>query len=138
MLESLLSHDPLSSSYGAEIRWMFENNETEHIPHTTTFLRNYLRTGVDIPCLPQEIEHIALFVKHSDYQRASAQANELRSSYSKWLEDVRKRQKAYPQFYLTLEALLQQIDQTLPRLEQHQFDNETLAAAQEIGEAGVC
>ena len=56
--------------------------------------------------------------------------------YTKTLETLDLTPAEY--FALVTGQLIQQIDSTLPRLEKHQYDNETLATAREIGASGVC
>ena len=137
-LKELVKGDDISQSLVDELQWLIANNESTHILHTTGFIRDYFTTGKDIPCVPHEMWHISLYIKHGYMNYAKTQIEELGKIYPEWEGSVDQKSKAFPQFYHGLDDLKSKIKQILPQLKKGNYTQDILDQLDLIGEAGVC
>ncbi len=137
-LKKLSAKDETALTYAEDIEWLVEKGETLHLKHTLSFMRDYISTGEDIPCLPHELWHISLFAKYGDLEHAREHAAALREEYLAWEESVEQKKKKFPQYYTTLDTLKENIRQVIPKIEQGDYSKETLEKISEIGQAGLC
>ena len=137
-LKQLGEHDSTVSEYMDELEWMLEKNLSEHLLHTTGFLRIYLTTGENIPCVPHELWHIALMIRYNDTDHALEHADDLDKTYAAWEKSASKRATAYPAYYKGLNQTKVEIKDALERIERRDLSEETLVLLEKVGEEGVC
>ena len=101
-------------------------------------MRDYIETGKDVLCVPHELWHISLFVKHGDMDYAKKQAKSVEKSYPAWEKSVDKKREAYPQFYKTLDELKKRIQAVLVKLRQNDYSSITLEELELVGTKGLC
>jgi len=137
-LKELVKEDRIAESYAKELEWLVEHNESQHILHSTSFMRDYIETGKDAPCVPHELWHVSLFVKHGDMEYAKKQAESVEKGYRAWEKSVDEKRKAYPQFYRSLDQLKAMIKEAIARLKQNDYSDKTLEQLELIGAVGLC
>jgi len=137
-LKDLVKGDDIAESYVRELEWLITHNESQHILHSTSFMRDYIKTGKDVSCVPHELWHVSLFAKHGDMDYAKKQAKSVEKSYDAWEKSVDEKRKAYPQFYKTLDELKKRIQNMLIKLKQNDYSNDTLEELELIGTVGLC
>lgn len=137
-LKDLVKDDNIAESYVRELEWLITHNESQHILHSTSFMREYIETGKDVPCVPHELWHVSLFVKHGDMDYAKKQAKSVEKSYPAWEKSVEVKRKAYPQFYKSLDELKKRIKDAMVKLRQNDYSSNTLEELELIGTVGLC
>ncbi len=96
-LRELTKKDPVAADIFKEIDWLLEHNELEHASHGLGLLQSYIETGNSQECFGHELEHIGLYLKYNDEERAKEAIEEL--DVDAWInhnEDVKKK---FPQYY---------------------------------------
>lgn len=137
-LEELTKDDEIASDYTAEIKWLVAHNQSNHILHTTSFMRDYITTGVDTPCIPHELWHISIYARKGDTDYAKREISSLDEKYSAWVKSMEVKRKAYPQYYTTLDTLEKESKDAIGKLKQNDFSNETLNQLDLIGSFALC
>lgn len=137
-LKELVAGDETAESHYREIEWMARNGQSEHIQHSASFLKEYVKSGEDVPCLPHELWHIALFARNGDIDYAKQEAGDIDAVYNAWMSSAEKKREQYPQFYKGFEQQKLFIESVIIRLKQGDFSNETLSRMELIGAAGIC
>lgn len=137
-LEALTKGDKIAEDYVEEIKWLVLNNESQHLLHETLYMREYIKTGEDVPCIPHELWHVSLFVKHGDMDYAKSQLKPIEEGYGAWIKNVEAKRKAYPQFYNSLDELEQMSRESIERMKQNDYSNQTLDELDKIGAAALC
>ncbi|MEK6947248.1 MAG: hypothetical protein AABX32_06600 [Nanoarchaeota archaeon] len=137
-LWELAKDDKTAEDYTTEINWLVAHNQSEHLLHVTSFMREYINTGKDTPCIPHELWHISLYIKYGDLDYAKDEVKSLDEKYNDWVKNVEAKRKVYPQYYTTLADLEQKSKDAIAKLKQGDYSNETLNQLDLIGEYGVC
>ena len=137
-LKNFVKGDETAESYMKEIEWLIAKGQIEHIAHSTSFLKEYVRTGDSTPCLPHELEHIALFIRYGDFRYAKDGIKDIDSIYIKWEKSVDKKSKESPLFYRGLDSLKIMSKDAIKKIKAEDFSNETLDQIELIGNAGIC
>ena len=137
-LKELVKEDKIAESYAKELEWLVEHNESQHILHSTSFMRDYIETGKDSPCVPHELWHVSLFAKHGDMDYARQQAKYVEKGYKAWEESIDKKREAYAQFYKSLDELKAMIKEAIAKLKQNDYSEKTLEQLELIGSVGLC
>lgn len=137
-LEELTKDDEIASDYTAEINWIVAHNRSEHLLHVTSFMREYISTGKDTPCIPHELWHISLYIKYGDLDYAKNEINSLDEKYTAWVKSMEVKRKAYPQYYTTLDALEKKSKDAIGKLKQNDFSNGTLDQLNLISAYALC
>ena len=137
-LKELVKEDKIAESYVNELDWLVRNGEGQHILHTTLYMREYIKTGEDVPCIPHELWHVSLFVKHGDIDYAKKRLKSIEKNYDVWVKSVEEKRKAYPQFYNGSEELEQMSRESIEKLKQNNYSNKTLEQLDIIGAAALC
>ena len=137
-LKEIVKGDKIAESYVKELEWLVEHNESQHIMHTTSFMSEYIETGKDILCVPHELWHISLFIKHDNIDYARKQVRYVEKKYKTWENSIEKKRRAYPQFYKSLNDLKVMIKEATAKLKLNDFSNNTLEQLELIGSMSVC
>lgn len=137
-LKELVKGDKVAESYVNELEWLINNGEDRHILHSTLFMREYIKAGKDVPCVPHELWHIALFVRHGDMEYAKKQAKNIEKGYAAWERSIEMKRKAYPQFYKSLDELKHEILEAIAKLKTDNYSESTLEKLELIGSVGLC
>ena len=137
-LESLIKGDKIAEDYVKELKWLVGHNESLHLLHTTLFMRDYINTGNDTPCVPHDLWHISLFIKHGDIDYAKRQLKSIEAGYDDWVKSAEEKRKDYPQFYNSLEELEQMSIESIKRLKQNDYSEKTLEQLDLIGASELC
>ena len=137
-LEEATQGDEIAEDYTKEIKWLVAHNESEHLLHVTSFMREYIGTGKDVPCVPHELWHVSLYIKHGDLDYAQEAIISLDEEYGAWVKSVEAKRKFYPQYYTTLDDLEQKSKDAIGKLKQNDFSNDTLGQLDIIGAYALC
>lgn len=137
-LQELTQGDKTAQDYATELRWLVAHNESQHLLHTTSFMREYIDTGKDTPCLPHELWHISKYIRYGDLGYAKDEVKSLDEKYSAWVKSVEAKRKVYPQFYTGLDNIKQKSRDAISKLKQNDYSNETLNLLEDIGADAVC
>ncbi|MBI5389471.1 hypothetical protein HZB01_03765 [Candidatus Woesearchaeota archaeon] len=137
-LSELTEEDPYAHGLVQETIWLAEHNESKHVGHALSFLKDYITTGNKDICIPHELVHIKLYIKHGDFELANTQATMVQKYHDSWKKNVQKQYEKYPQFYSNYEQLLSSIEQVIPRLLAKQYDNETIQLLDFVEAHEVC
>lgn len=137
-LKELLKEDKIGESYANELEWLVRNNESQHILHTTLYMREYIKTGVDVPCIPHELWHVSLFVRHGDMAYAKLQLKSIEENYDAWIKSLEKKRKNYPQFYNGSGEIEQMSKESIEKLKKNNYSNQTLDELDKIGAGALC
>jgi len=137
-LEASTKGDKIAEDYVTELKWLVEHNESQHLLHETLYMREYIQTGKDVPCIPHELWHISLFVKLGDMDYAKSQLKPIEEGYNVWVRNVEAKRKAYPQFYNSLDNLEQMSKEAIQKLKQNDYSDETLDQLDTIGAVAIC
>lgn len=137
-LEALAKGDKISEDYAKEFRWLVEHNESLHLVHTTYLMREYINTGKDTPCIPHELWHVSLYIRHGDIDYAKSQLIPIEDEYPAWAKSAGEKRKAYPQFYNGLDELEKMSMETIEKLKHGDYSNETLDELDTIGAVELC
>ena len=134
-LKDLVKGDKIAESYGKEIEWIIMHNESQHILHSTLFMREYIKTGKDIPCVPHELWHIALFAKYGDMGYAKKQAKNIEKGYAAWERSIEAQREIYPK---SLDQFKQVVREAVLKLKKNDYSEKTLRQLELIGLQGIC
>ena len=137
-LQELIQGDKIAQDYTTELRWLVAHNESQHLLDTTSFMREYIDTGKDTPCLPHELWHISKYIRYGDLDYAKDEVNSLDEKYIAWVKGAEAKRKVYPQFYTGLDDLKQKSKEAISKLKQNDYSNETLNHLEAIGADAVC
>ena len=137
-LDKLTKGDKIAEDYVEELKWLVGHNESQHLLHETLYMREYIKTGKDIPCIPHELWHVSLFVKHGDMAYAKSQLKPIEEGYDAWVKNAEAKRKTYPQFYNGLDELEQMSKKSIEKLKQNDYSNKTLGQLDLIGAEAVC
>jgi len=137
-LELSTKDDKTAKDYVEEIKWLVEHNESQHLLHETLYMREYLKTGEDIPCIPHELWHVSLFAKHGDMNYAKSKLKPIEEGYNAWVKNVEEKRKEHPQFYNSLDDLEQMSKEAIQKLKQNDYSNKTLDELDTIGAVAIC
>ena len=137
-LEALTKGDEIAEDYVEELKWIVEHNESQHLLHETLYMREYIKTGVDVPCIPHELWHVFIFVKHGDIDYAKKQLKYIEKNYDAWVKSVEEKRKDYPHFYNGSEELEQMSRESIENLKQNNYSNRTLEQLGLMGAAALC
>lgn len=137
-LEALTKGDKIAEDYVTELKWLVAHNESQHLLHETLYMREYLKTGEDVPCTPHELWHVSLFVRHGDMDYAKSQLKPIEEGYNAWVKNAEAKRKAYPQFYNSLDELEKMSKEAIQKLKQNDYSNETLEQLDTTGAAAIC
>jgi len=138
VLGALTKGDKIAEDYVEEIKWLVDHNESQHLLHETLYFREYIKTGEDVPCIPHELWHVSLFVKHGDMDYAKSQLKPIEDGYDSWVKNVEAKRKAYPQFYNSLDELEQMSKEAIRKLKQNDYSEKTLEQLDTIGAVAIC
>ena len=137
-IEHLVKDDRVAKEYIDELQLLVDQGEKEHVVHSLGFLRDYVETGKEMPCLPHELWHISLFIELHQMSFVEQKIPALRKEYPLWEQSVDRKRLQYPQYYTTLDTLKAQIQNSIGRLEQKDYGNTTIQELKNIGERGLC
>ena len=137
-LQELIHGDKIAQDYATELRWLVAHNESQHLLDTISFMREYIDTGKDTPCLPHELWHISKYIRYGDLDYAKDEVNSLDEKYIAWVKGAEAKRKVYPQFYTGLDDLKQKSKEAISKLKQNDYSNETLNHLEAIGADAVC
>ena len=137
-LEALTKGDKIAEDYVTELKWLVGHNESQHLLHETLYMREYLKTGEDVPCIPHELWHVSVFIKYGDMAYAKNQLKDVEEGYDAWVRNVEQKRKVYPQFYNSLDELEQMSKDSIEKLKQNDYSNKTLEQLDIIGAAAIC
>ena len=137
-LEILVKGDKIAEEYFEELRWIVDHNGSQHILHSTSFMREYINTGKETSCLPHELWHLSLFIRHGDIAYAEEHFHQLDDEYEEWAESVEAKREAYPQYYKSFDELKKMSKDSIENLKKKDYSNKTLDQLELIGTIGLC
>jgi len=118
--------------------WMAERNLGEHVDHVLYYYVQYVKEGSESICIPHELSHIKLYLEYGEIKRAQDMVPMLEMNLREWKQRVQAIYQRFPQYYPKYTEFITTIDTVIPRLAQHQFDNETNQMLLFIEENEVC
>lgn len=137
-LSALVEKDDLASGHVEDMILLIEKGKGDHVAHTLSLLRDYIKTGDESPCLPHELWHIGIFIENGEVEYAKEQIGDLQDDYKKWEESIELKKEKFPQYFKNLDTLKSQMQDAIAKLESGDFSEETLKQLDEIGEKGIC
>lgn len=118
--------------------WLIRNNEAEHASHALSFINVYIQTSRLDFCMPHEIEHFGLTIKHKDFERAKIVYNILKETIPIWEEKSEKSRLKFPAYYLNYEEVKSKLNNIIKNYESNNFNQDFFEDIKYIGENGVC
>ncbi len=137
-LEELTKKDPFAYDFVEEAKSLAEYHQPEHIAHEFFFLDQYLTTGDKNICVPHELLHIAIYLENNRTDLAEEKIPFAERYRDDWIAWAQQTQQKYPQYYKHFDELVSHVDQALGRLDEHQYDNETLTLIDRVEEEAIC
>jgi hypothetical protein len=137
-LENIVKGDHAAEEHFEELRWLVSHNQSEHIIHSTSFMREYIETGKETPCLPHELWHLSLFIKYGDVEYAEEHFHHLDDEYDEWVKSVEAKRELYPQYYKSLDELEKMSRESIENLKKKDYSSKTLEQMDLIGQVGLC
>lgn len=125
MLENFkaqLKGDKIAEDFMDEAIWLTRFGEFEHSQHSLSFLQIYIKGGEQLLCPGHEIEHIELFVKHSNFELLNGTVQGLEENYPVWKQQVYMKREKYPAFYKNIDNLSATIEESMQKIKSGDYN----------------
>ncbi len=137
-LKELIKNDEIAHSYYDEMEWLIENGEPEHSLHSLAFLKTYIKTGDSTFCIPHELEHVEIYLKHNQTERAMNTISEIKENLKPWIEKSENARKQFPQYYKNFDTLKNETISVVELLSAKNFTPELFERVKIVEENGIC
>ncbi|GEM_PF-2526903 len=137
-LKEIIKGDKTAEEYYEEMKWLITNNESEHALHSLAFLKTYVKTGDATFCIPHELEHVEIYLKHNQTKRAMDAIIEIKDNLEPWIQKSENAKKQFPQYYKNFDTLKNQTILVVDALSAQNFTSEIFQKVKTVEENGIC
>ena len=137
-LDQSIAKDPIASDLATEINWLIDNHEDDHVMHSLVFLDDYVTRGETVFCIPHELSHIGLYLKHNDTLDAEKTLTEVQENLAGWYAKQEKARKILPAYYRDFENTSLILNATIDRLAAKDYGQTTLNGIAYLEEHALC
>ncbi|HEV8289977.1 MAG TPA: hypothetical protein VGQ00_03445 [Candidatus Norongarragalinales archaeon] len=134
--ENLDENLPVIDDFRA-LQYFIAHNETKHVGHEILGIHYFLLNGKLLFCPSDEANHIAIYLKYGDNERAQEKESEFITAYPQWFDNANKTRAKVTTAYKDLDAL----DDDVSELELAMITEnytEARTVAQWIADRGYC
>ena len=137
-LLELTKNNNHARSFVDEVVWLADNKEPKHVGHSIYYLKSYIETGEDNLCIPHELTHIKLYIKHEDFDLVESQIKIIEKYNNQWLKVSEKQKQAFPQYYKNFDDFLLKMNEAVERIKNHDYSSKTIELLDYIEQNEVC
>jgi len=137
-LQMMVAKDSQAHSLVDEAMWLRDNGEYEHVGHSLYYLQEYVKSGENDICIPHELQHIKIYLKHEDYDLVEKQVVVAAKYESRWFDLGAKRFSQLPQFNVKFKEIKPKIEEVIERLRDKQYDQHTMELLGYIEQNEIC
>ena len=137
-IDEMVKGDDYGQDKYDEVKWFIENNEQIHLSHSITALEVYASTGQKIYCMPHEMSHIRVYMKHNAENNVKQVLEESDENLREWQTYVKQTKKTNPSYFSNYEEINTKIKDALSKLKNGDRSKNISSDIYYIETYGVC
>lgn len=137
-MDEIVAGDHYAQDEFSELRFLIEKNEGAHASHIITAIQVYASTGQKTYCMPHEISHIRLYIKHNEQRLLEHALDGSLENLNDWQEYIKERQKENPSYFSNFDDINKRIQDVLKRVKSGERGSGLNSDLYYIEQYGIC